>query len=477
MYALDFPDQNDMIACRISRHDRAAKTRQSGAKNRRRRGGVDHQISGDGVIGGAGEIISERLLFRTQHADAKEWARGEILEKIGVIAKTPQRQRRLERHRGERIDRQRNRAPHTIAGGGEAYAGGEPAKGLAQGALVQCGWRQSIIPFVEPALTQPRYGATKAGRSTLSPPARAKLGVMAGNQAIVIKKVKKGGGHGHHGGAWKVAYADFVTAMMAFFLLMWLINTTTPEQKRGIADYFAPASVSASTSGSGGILAGTELATDGVRSKGASTIVERTTPETQRPTQADSDGQDEGDTGAEPTRDSLEKAKALREEAALKKAEITLRQAIENLPDIAELSKHILIDQTPEGLRVQLVDQEGRSMFETGSAQPNARAQRLIAAVGEIIAPLTNRVSISGHTDASTTARGGYGNWELSSDRANATRRLLQATGLSEQRIHQVAGKADSEPLFVDDPTLPGNRRISIVLLREAPPLPEDHEL
>ena len=466
-----------MIARRVSRDNRAGKTCQSGAKDRRWSDGVDHQISGDGVIGGAGEIIGERLLLWAQHADAKSLAGGKIVEKVGVIAKTPQRQRRLERHRGERIDRQRNRAPRAVTRRGKANAGSEAAKGLAQGALVQCGWRQSIIPFVEPALTQPRYCTNKARRSAGSLPARAKLGVMAGNQAIVIKKVKKGGGHGHHGGAWKVAYADFVTAMMAFFLLMWLINTTTPEQKRGIADYFAPASVSASTSGSGGILAGTELATDGVRSKGASTIVERTTPETQRPTQADTDGEGNGETGVEPTRDSLERAKALREEAALKKAEITLRQAIENLPDIAELSKHILIDQTPEGLRVQLVDQEGRSMFDNGSAQPNARAQRLIAAVGEIIAPLTNRISISGHTDASPPARSGYGNWELSSDRANATRRLLQATGLSEQRIHQVAGKADSEPLFVDDPTLPGNRRISIVLLREAPPLPEDHEL
>jgi chemotaxis protein MotB len=136
------------------------------------------------------------------------------------------------------------------------------------------------------------------------------------------------------------------------------------------------------------------------------------------------------------------------------------------------LSKHVLMEVTPEGLRIQLVDQEGRSMFEAGGAQLNARAKKLLGAVANVAADLPNRLSIAGHTDGSAPSARGTTNWELSADRANAARRVIQAAGVSQERIYQVAGKADSEPLFPDDPTLPGNRRISVTLLREAPVLP-----
>lgn len=293
-----------------------------------------------------------------------------------------------------------------------------------------------------------------------------------GDAPIVIKKVKKVTGGGHHGGAWKVAYADFVTAMMAFFLLMWLINTTSPEQKRGIADYFAPASISQTTSGSGGILGGTALGDDGSKNSGSSSVVEQLAPK----------APDSAEAGQSQSLNSASEA-ALRDALAKKEADNfasaaqSLRQALQDMPELAELSKQLLIDQTPEGLRIQLVDQEGRSMFQEGKAAPNDRARILLRAVARIINQLPNRVTISGHTSASLTGRRNEGDWQLSSARADQARQILQGAGVVPDRVYQVAGKANSDPLYPDDPTLAGNRRIAIVLLREAPVLPPDHSL
>ena len=302
---------------------------------------------------------------------------------------------------------------------------------------------------------------------------------MAGNkQPIIVKKIKKVVG-GHHGGAWKVAYADFVTAMMAFFLLMWLINTTSPDQKRGIADYFAPASVSKSNQGADGMLGGTAFEDEGARAGGTN----RPMPDTQqtvqkrRTTSKSSDGKAEASESKEISQSAMDKALAMRERAEFERAEQSLRQAMLDMPDLAELSKHLIIDQTPEGLRIQLVDTEGRAMFNQASAQPLPRTEKLLRAVADIISKLPNRITISGHTDTRPPGLEDYSNWELSSDRANTARRILQETGMDADRIYQVSGKAGSEPLYPDDPDLPGNRRISIVLLREAPVIPEDHQL
>ena len=254
--------------------------------------------------------------------------------------------------------------------------------------------------------------------------------MSATNKPVVIKKVKKVIGGGHHGGAWKVAYADFVTAMMAFFLLMWLINTTSPEQKRGIADYFAPASVSRSTQGSDGLLGGTAFQEDGARASGANVQIQ-VDPASSATNRRTAGGASAGENAGEASSDALASALARRTQGAeFASAEASIRQALQDMPDFAELSKNIMIDQTPEGLRIQLIDQEGRAMFSGASA-----------------------------------------------DRANAARRILTASGLPPDRIYQVTGKADQEPLYPDDPDQPGNRRISIVLLREAPVLPADHAL
>ena len=300
--------------------------------------------------------------------------------------------------------------------------------------------------------------------------------MSVGDQPIVIKKIKKGGGHGHHGGAWKVAYADFVTAMMAFFLLMWLINTTSPEQKRGIADYFAPASVSETTSGSGGILGGTALGDDGAKGSGSQSIISQLAPEAP-PDAPPEAGQSPSLAAASEA--ALRDEIARREAAEFSSAAESLRQAMQSMPELAELSKQLIIDQTPEGLRIQLVDQEGRSMFENNSSQPNPRARLLLQAVSRVITQLPNRISVTGHTSAApgSNRASGPNDWGLSSARANASRLVLQAAGVDGDRVYQVSGKAGSDPLYPDDPTLAGNRRIAIVLLREAPVLPTDTSL
>ncbi len=300
---------------------------------------------------------------------------------------------------------------------------------------------------------------------------------MSSNSPVVIKKVKKVVGGGHHGGAWKVAYADFVTAMMAFFLLMWLINTTSPEQKRGIADYFAPASVSRSQQGSDGLLGGTAMQDDGARASGANRAAPDATASDNR---SRARGQSGGRESGRPNASSLALARAMArrsEGAEFESAEASLRQAMQDMPDLAELSKHLIVDQTPEGLRIQLVDQEGRAMFSDDSADPLPRTIRLLEAIAGIVEELPNRISISGHTDPSQPERAGYSNWELSADRANAARRILAERGVDSDRIFEVTGKSSSEPLFPDDPEMPANRRISIMLMREAPVMPTDHSL
>tara|TARA_R110000824_G_scaffold399843_1_gene606036 strand:- start:125172 stop:126113 length:942 start_codon:yes stop_codon:yes gene_type:complete len=303
---------------------------------------------------------------------------------------------------------------------------------------------------------------------------------------IIYKKVKKAA-HAHHGGAWKIAYADFVTAMMAFFLLMWLISMTTPEQKQGLADYFAPASVSRSTSGSGGVLGGTAFDTEGSRMPGSAPRVVMTISTPAAPKSAEtndqrtasaSDGSRESTNSESSAQGQISQATSPIEinsadEQNFRSATESLRQAMQDNPELAELSKNVIIDETPEGLRIQIIDQDGRSMFPSGHAEPYERTRLLLESVGKILLRLPNRISISGHTD-SAPYRGlpGYSNWELTADRANAARRVIGAQGLPNDRIYQVVGKADSEPLFPEDTRMAANRRLTIVLLREAPPAP-----
>ena len=290
-----------------------------------------------------------------------------------------------------------------------------------------------------------------------------------GAPIIVVKRVKKGGHGGHHGGAWKVAYADFVTAMMAFFLLLWLLSATTDEQKKGIADYFSPASLAKSHSGSGGVMGGTSLNPDGaLRSDDAQPMGVTITLGDPAETTDDTDqsGADADRLSEEELRRELQE----REAAQFAETERLLRTTIQDDPSLQGLSDSIIIDQTPDGLRIQLVDRAGRSNFPLGSDQMFGHTRQLIEMIAASIVALPHEIAIKGHTDATPyVAKNGYTNWELSIDRANATRRALIAAGVARERVASVAGRADQDPLLPEDPFSPNNRRISITLLREAP--------
>jgi chemotaxis protein MotB len=309
------------------------------------------------------------------------------------------------------------------------------------------------------------------------------LGVADGS--IIIKRIKKGGHGAHHGGAWKVAYADFVTAMMAFFLLMWLINTTTPEQKRGIADYFAAQSISQTSSGSGGVLGGKVLGQQSARAGGVVSVYDKNSPPAPSdPTRSKENANRAGGTtdakGTAPTSqvqsdDHLQRAVPSSQDRDFESAAESIRQAMQESPDIADLSRQVIMDQTPEGLRIQLVDQDGKPMFQPGGSEPMPYTRKLLETISKVIDRLPNRISIAGHTAGSDA--GGAANWELSASRANSARAIITGAGVDGDRIYEVAGKAGSEPLLPEDPNASANRRLSIVLLREAPPVPPGNKL
>jgi chemotaxis protein MotB len=309
--------------------------------------------------------------------------------------------------------------------------------------------------------------------------------MATGDQIIVIKRINKDEPV-HHGGAWKVAYADFVTAMMAFFLLMWLINNTSPDQKKGIADYFAPQNVAQTVGGSGGVLGGKIMGESDSRAGGTVSNLQKNSPRSPtNPSQTSQNGNVSGGVTASPgmQMNALGNADTSTTSASTQNGDFAhaaeaIRQAILDNPDIAALSKQVLMDQTPEGLRIQLVDMDGRPMFQAGSAVPMPYARKLLAEIARIVDKLPNRVSISGHTQAQPFGLpGGKTNWDLSADRANAGRAILTAAGLAQDRIYEVSGKAGSEPLLPEDPNASANRRLSIVLMREAPPVPVGHRL
>jgi chemotaxis protein MotB len=250
---------------------------------------------------------------------------------------------------------------------------------------------------------------------------------------------------------------------------MWLINTTTPEQKRGIADYFAPQSIAQTVSGSGGVLGGKVMGEDDAHAGGAQSVMQKQSPPApSSATKALAAGATQGGANSNSTSNSDSHSA---QDGEFAHAAEAIHQAVQDNPDIANLSHQVITENTPQGLRIQLVDQDGRPMFQQGSTEPMPYARKLLAAMGRIIANLPNRVSISGHTAGNDSAANGA-SWELSVSRANQARALLQAGGLTSDRIYEVGGKAGSEPLLPEDPNASANRRLSILLMREAPPVP-----
>ncbi|MCY7316759.1 MAG: flagellar motor protein MotB [Rubrivivax sp.] len=278
-------------------------------------------------------------------------------------------------------------------------------------------------------------------------------------QPIIIKRIKKGG-HAPHGGAWKIAYADFVTAMMAFFLLMWLLGSTTEGDKKGIADYFStPLKLSLLASGTGAGDASHVV-------KGGGQDLTRSTGQVKR-----------GDIEAK--RDTVNlhqlKAEQIRAEVArLENLRAKVERALAERPELRGLASQIQMEMTADGLRIQITDQAQRPMFASGSAAVQPHMRQLLQAVGLLLADVPNRLTLEGHTDAQPFAAGagselGYSNWELSADRANASRRELLAGGLPGEQVLRVQGLAAANPFDRRDPLAPANRRISIVVMtREA---------
>jgi chemotaxis protein MotB len=286
--------------------------------------------------------------------------------------------------------------------------------------------------------------------------------MSVGDQPIIIKKIKKGG-HAHHGGSWKVAFADFATAMMAFFLLMWLMEATTEEQRGAISQYFnnpsdvqgaSPVPSPSPIQGPGGastsmikLGGGMELHHD----PAAPAPISPPTPGTQTATRPDDDG-------AQEEKLDNERLAALLEE---------LKKGIDERESLAKYKDQILLDVTPEGVRIQIIDHERRSMFPLGSARLENFSSDIIKELAHIISSVPNRISISGHTDVKPYVAVNYTNWELSADRANAARRALIAGGLPAEKIGRVVGLASSVLLDASAPEGPVNRRISIVVMNK----------
>ena len=269
---------------------------------------------------------------------------------------------------------------------------------------------------------------------------------------IIIKRIKKGGG-GHHGGAWKIAYADFVTAMMAFFLLMWLLGSTTSGDLKGISEYFkTPLKVA--------LMGGTGSGDSSSIIKGGGQDLTRSSGQVRK---GDVDVKKKinlMDAKAALARAEAEKLKALKSE---------LEKAIDSNPEMKKFKNQLLIDITAEGLRIQIVDEKNRPMFAIGSTELQPYAKAILDEIGKTLNSVPNRISLSGHTDATPYSASGknYSNWELSADRANASRRELIRGGMDGDKVLRVVGLASAVPIDKGNPLDPINRRISIIVMNK----------
>jgi chemotaxis protein MotB len=270
---------------------------------------------------------------------------------------------------------------------------------------------------------------------------------------IIVKRIKKVAG-GHHGGAWKIAYADFVTAMMAFFLLMWLLGSTAKGDLNGIAEYFKTPLKVAMQGGSGSGDSSSVI-------KGGGRDLTRKAGQVKK-----------GETEAEKKSYNLKAAKAELEKLEAQRLSILkkkLEAAINTNPTLKQFKRQLLLDITAEGLRIQIVDEQNRPMFNLASADLQSYTKIILREIGGVLNDVPNRVSLSGHTDATVYANGGrgYGNWELSADRANASRRELISGGMDEAKMLRVVGLGSSVSFGDAAPTDPINRRISIIVMNK----------
>jgi chemotaxis protein MotB len=271
-------------------------------------------------------------------------------------------------------------------------------------------------------------------------------------QPIIIKKIYKSE-DGHHGGAWKVAYADFVTAMMAFFLLLWLLSSASKGQLESIAEYFTP-TIGLKDALGIGFEGGTTDSEEGkLKKKSAKPNIVAAAPP-------------EGIKVADPKKKAIIDSPE-GEAMIVEKAASAINQAIADNEEVRDLAEHIMMQQKPEGLSIQLMDTDKEPMFVVGSTRLSKTGERILAAIVPVLKDVPNHISVTGHTDGvAFTGRREYSNWELSSDRANAARRHLVKSGLKGEQIGKVQGLADRELLYPDFPKDAKNRRIEIILLK-----------
>lgn len=261
---------------------------------------------------------------------------------------------------------------------------------------------------------------------------------------IIVKRIKKGG-HGHHGGAWKIAYADFVTAMMAFFLLMWLLGSASQGTLNGIAEYFkTPLKVALS----GG--AGAGDATSVI--KGGGNDLTKQTGQVNK--------------SGSPQDEIMRKQQ---EKVAMEQLQDKIQSTVDHSELLKEYKNQLKLEITPDGLKIQIVDEQNRSMFDSGSSRMLPHTRVLLQQLAKELNMMPNKISISGHTDAKPfgSGQGGYSNWELSADRANAARRELVAGGLQDNKVLRVVGLSSANPLVKTNVFSPENRRIAIVVLNK----------
>ena len=276
-------------------------------------------------------------------------------------------------------------------------------------------------------------------------------------QPIIIRRKKVYKADGHHGGAWKVAYADFVTAMMAFFLLMWLLNATTEDQRKGLADYFNPSIPISRISGGG---------SDALN--GDSIFTEETLA------RSGSGSSHERNIESPASNASMAEAESEQKAAAAGMSEAETQAIAENLQSLKtaldeqsqQLSEHLMIKMSPDGIVLELVDSESTPLFPVGRSEPSDLLIELLGVVADSFGTFQNDIKIVGHTDNRRYRNDAiYDNWNLSADRANAARRLLLRSGIDPARVREVTGKADTDPLVKDNPAAAQNRRISITIL------------
>ncbi len=271
---------------------------------------------------------------------------------------------------------------------------------------------------------------------------------------IIVKKIKKAA-HGHHGGAWKIAYADFVTAMMSFFLLMWLLGASSDAQLEGIAEYFkTPLKVA--------LMGGNMVGTSDALIKGGGKDLTKKQGQV-KPV--------DGAKGKQKVVDIKDVKEALKKEETAKLEELKkkIEKAIEDSPTLSKFKNQLLLDITSDGLRVQIVDEKNRPMFNSSKAELQPYAKQILQELGQMFNGVTNKISLSGHTDATPYPNGekSYSNWELSADRANASRRELVAGGMDETKLLRVVGLSSASLFDKENPLNPTNRRISIIIMNK----------